>query len=313
MAVMAAPARGSFRKRFLSEEARAGYLFVSPFIIGFLIFTGGPLIASLYLSLTSYDVINPPFFIGLDNYTALPSDERFWHSLQNSFTYLLLHLPTGLPFALLLALLLNLRVKALSFWRGAFYLPKVTPLVAASVLWLRILSPNNGLLNDALATIGIQGPAWTIDAQWVKPSLAIMALWTVGTWVIIYLAALQEVPKELYEAASLDGVNAIQRLWHVTLPMISRVIFFSVVVVTIASLNIFDQAYVMFPPQVFGGQAGPQDSALFYMLYLFQQAFTYFHMGYASALAWVLFFITLVITAIQLQVSKRLVYTDTGR
>ena len=302
------------RPRFrLKEEQVAGLLFVSPFILGFLIFSAGPYIASLYLSLTSYDVLNPPYFIGLDNYKAMLSDERFAKSLLNTLYFVVGHVPTAIAMALILALLLNTKVKGVSLWRTIYYLPQVTPTVALGVLWLRILSPQNGLLNNILGGIGIQGPAWTIDADWVKPSLILIRVFVVGTWMITFLAALQDVPQELYEAASIDGANAWQRFRNVTLPMISRVLFFAVIAVTIFSMNVFDIAYFMFPPNVFGGQLGPQDSALFYMINLFQNAFQYFKMGYASALAWVLFAVTMAITLIQLRLSRYFVYSETSR
>jgi len=300
----------SKRRWHLDEEARAGLVFASPFVLGFVVFTVGPLVASLYFSFTRYDVLNPPVWRGLENYRNLLTDGRFAKTLYNTLYFTLFHLPTAIPFALGLALLLNARVRGLSFWRTAFYLPQITPAVAAGVLWLRILNAQNGLLNQALAAIGIQGPAWTIDAQWVKPAIVIMKLWSVGWMVIVYLAALQQVPKELYEVALVDGANAWQRFWRITLPLISNVLFFTFVMITIFSLNIFTEPMVMFPPQVFGGQMGPQDSALFYVLYLFDQAFRNFRMGYASALAWVLFLITLVIVTIQIQGSRRLVYSD---
>ncbi len=296
----------------LDEEARAGWVFVSPFVIGFIIFTVGPLIASLYFSFTRYDVLNPPVWRGVQNYRDMLTDDRFGKTLYNTLYFTLFHLPTAIPFALGLALLLNAHVRGLSFWRTSFYLPQITPAVAAGVLWLRILSPQNGLLNEALATIGIQGPAWTVDAQWVKPAIVIMKLWSVGWMVIVYLAALQQVPKELYEVALVDGANAWQRFWKITLPLISNVLFFTFVMLTIFSLNIVTEPMVMFPPQVFGGQMGPQDSALFYVLYLFDQAFRNFRMGYASALAWVLFIVTLIVVTIQVQVSRRLVYTESN-
>ncbi|MFN8489331.1 MAG: sugar ABC transporter permease [Caldilineaceae bacterium] len=296
----------------LDEEARAGFVFVSPFVIGFIIFTVGPLIASLYFSFTRYDVLNPPVWRGVQNYRDMLTDDRFGKTLYNTLYFTLFHLPTAIPFALGLALLLNAHVRGLSFWRTSFYLPQITPAVAAGVLWLRILSPQNGLLNEALATIGIHGPAWTVDAQWVKPAIVIMKLWSVGWMVIVYLAALQQVPKELYEVALVDGANAWQRFWKITLPLISNVLFFTFVMLTIFSLNIFTEPMVMFPPQVFGGQMGPQDSALFYVLYLFDQAFRNFRMGYASALAWVLFIVTLIVVTIQVQVSRRLVYTESN-
>lgn len=287
-------------------------VFVSPFVIGFIVFTAGPLLASLYLSFTSYDVLNPPRWIGLTNYQRMLTDERFSKTLINTLTFVAMHVPTAIPIALCLALLLNARVRGLSFFRTAFYLPQITPAVAVGVLWLRILSPQNGLLNEGLALIGIHGPVWTIDAAWVKPALVIMKSWSLGWIVVVFLAALQQVPKELYEAATVDGANVFQRFRFITIPMISSVLFFTFIMLTIFSLNIFTEPMVMFPPQVFGGQLGPQDSALFYVLYLFDQAFGKFRMGYASALAWVLFIITIIIVTIQVRISRRVVYTETS-
>jgi multiple sugar transport system permease protein len=297
----------------LDEEARAGLVFISPFLFGFVVFTAGPLLASLYLSFTSYDVLSPPRWIGFSNYQRMFSDVRFAKTLLNTLYFTLMHVPTAIPIALGLALLLNARVRGLSFWRTAFYLPQITPAVAAGVLWLRILSPQNGLLNEALALVGIAGPNWTIDAQWVKPALVIMKSWSLGWMVIVYLAALKQVPKDLYEAAIVDGANVLERFWYVTLPMISSVLFFTLVMLTIFSLNVFTEPMVMFPPQVFGGQMGPQDSALFYVLYLFDQAFGKFRMGYASALAWVLFLVSILIVTIQTRGAKRFVYTESGK
>jgi len=300
------------KKAYKTEEARAGLFFVSPFVIGFIIFTAFPLAASAYLSFTSYDVINPPVWIGLNNYVRMTTDLRFSKTLLNTLTFVMLHVPTAIPLALTLALLLNTRVRGLSFWRTVFYLPQLTPAIAVGILWLRVLSPDNGLLNQALAIIGIKGPAWTIDGAWVKPALAIMKTWSIGWIVVVLLAALQQVPRDLYEAAIVDGANPFQRFLHITLPMISGVLFFTFIMLTIFSLNIFTEPMVMFPPQVFGGQMGPQDSALFYVLYLFDQAFNKFRMGYASALAWILFLITIVIVTVQTLISRRLVYTENG-
>mgnify|MGYP000887933451 CR=1 FL=1 len=305
------------RRRKLSrarEEAVAGLVFVSPFVIGFLVFTLGPLIYSFYLSFTSYDVLNPPIFIGSTNYARMLTDGMLRKALSNTFIYGILYVPLSIVTALGVAMILNTGIKGLSFWRTAFYMPHLTPTVAASVLWLRILSPQNGLLNRFLALFGIRGPAWTVDADWVKPALVIMRLWDVGWIMVVYMAALKNVPTELYEAAWVDGANGRQRFRHVTLPMISGVVFFTTIMLTIFSLQIFTEAYVMFPVQGSQSrQAGPQNSALFYVYYLFQQAFAYFRMGYASALAWVLFAITLVITAIQLRGSRRLVYTEASK
>jgi len=298
-------------KFHLNGEARAGLLFASPFIIGFFIFTIVPLLTSLYLSFTSYDVLNPPRWVGLDNFKRMLSDERFAKTLINTLTFAGLHVPTAIPLALSLAVLLNLRIKGRALWRMIFYLPQVTPAIAVGILWLRILNSQDGLLNQGLSLIGIHGPDWTIDANWVKPALVIMKSWSLGWLIIIYLAALQQVPKNLYEAATVDGANAWQRFRYITLPMISGVMFFTLIMLTIFSLNIFTEPMVMFPPQVFGGQMGPQDSALFYVLYLFDQGFRNFRMGYASALAWILFVVSCLIVALQLGISRRIVYTET--
>lgn len=311
--VTKAPASRSRLSRWrLNEEARAGLVFVSPFIVGFIVFTAGPLLYSAYLSFTSYDVLSPPRWIGTANFVRMTTDPRFGKTLFNTLYFVVLYVPLAIPLALVLAMMLNSNVRGLSFWRTAFYLPHITPVVAAGVLWLRVLSPQNGLLNQALAAVGIQGPAWTIDANWVKPALVIMRLWAVGWMVVVFLAALQQVPKDVYEAATVDGASTWQRFWHMTLPLISPVIFFNFVTLTIFSLNVFAEPMVIFPPQVFGGQMGPQDSALFYVLYLFDQAFRNFRMGYAAALAWVLFLITIVIVAVQILVSRRIVYSESG-
>ncbi|MHB0878998.1 MAG: carbohydrate ABC transporter permease [Anaerolineae bacterium] len=301
-------------RRFHQEERRAGLVFASPFILGFIVFTAGPLIASLYLSFTSYDVLNPPAWVGNQQYLRMLRDPLFIKSLGNTVYYLVLYVPLTIVTALALASLLNTRVRYVSFFRTAFYLPHLTPVVAASVLWLRILSPQNGLLNRFLGLFGIHGPAWTVDPTWVKPALVIMRLWDVGWVMIVYLAALKNVPQQLYEAAYVDGAGARQRFRYITVPMISGVLFFTMVMLTIFSLNIFTEAYVMFPVQGSQSrQAGPQNSALFYVYYLFQQAFTYFNMGYASALAWVLFALTLAVTLVQIRGSRRFVYTEASK
>lgn len=311
--MVAAPNATKARRRshLQREETIAGILFVLPFILGFLIFNAGPMLASLYLSFTSYDVLSPPVWVGLHNYQQMFADQLWLKSLGNSFFYAILHVPLAMLTALGLALLLNQNVRGLSFFRTAFYLPTVTPVVAASVLWLRILSSQNGLLNEALGLLHIPGPSWLLDPNWVKPALVIFGLWGVGGTMVIYLAGLQQVPRELHEAAVVDGANARQRFFRITIPMISGVLFFTLVLGTIGALQLFTQAYVIFPVE--GSQthqAGPQNSALFYVPNLFDQAFSYFHMGYASALAWILFLIIMVITLIQVRGSRHFVYTE---
>lgn len=295
---------GSLQRR----ETLAGLAFISPWFIGFWIFTAGPMAFSLWLSLNAYDVLNPPRFIGLENYQNLFQDPRFVLALRNSFIYAVLYVPLMIVVALWLALILNRVGKAAGFFRTAFYLPSITPAVAIGTLWLWLLNPRVGLVNKGLAVFGIDGPGWTTDPMWIKPGIVLMSLWSVGSTVIIYLAALRNVPNELYEAASIDGATGWRQFRHITLPMISGAIFFTLIVNTIASLQVFTEVYTMF----FGNMesSAASSAGLFYNIYLFRQAFEFLRMGYASAMAWVLFVIILILTVIQLNVSKRWVYYE---
>jgi multiple sugar transport system permease protein len=288
----------------------AALAFISPWIIGFALFTAGPMILSLGLSFTNYDVLNPPKFIGFSNYQQLLTDPKLGTSLANSFIYAILHVPLATVVALALALMLNRIGKSAGFFRTVFYLPSVTPAVAIGTLWLWLLNPRIGLVNKGLAVLGIAGPGWTTDPNWIKPGIVLMTLWSVGSTVILYLAALRNVPNELYEAARIDGANPWQQLLRITIPMISGTIFFTLIVNTIGSLQIFTEVYTMFFGNMNSGAAS--SAGLFYNIYLFQQAFRFLHMGYASAMAWVLFVIILILTVIQLRVSKRWVYYEGG-
>jgi multiple sugar transport system permease protein len=290
------------------REALAALGFIAPWIIGFLVFTAGPMVVSLGLSFTDYDILNPPEYVGLKNYNRLLEDPRIELSLKNSFFYAALHVPLAMIVALALALILNRVGKAAGFFRTAFYLPSITPAVAVGTLWLWILNPRIGLVNRGLDLIGITGPGWTTDSDWIKPGIVLMSLWSVGSTVIIYLAALRNVPIELYEAATIDGARAWGQFRHVTIPMISGTIFFTLVVNTIASLQIFTEVYTMFFGNMRSGTAS--SAGLFYNIYLFRQAFEFLHMGYASAMAWLLFVIILILTFIQIRVSKRWVYYE---
>jgi multiple sugar transport system permease protein len=291
-------------------EGRSALLFLSPWIIGFLVFTAGPMVASFVLSLTRYDAINPPSYIGADNYRQLLEDPRVVKALWNTFFYTALHVPLAMALALGLAMLLVRLGRSAGFFRTVIYLPMMTPPVAVGILFLLLLNGQVGLINRVLGLIGIAGPEWTTDPMWIKPGMVLMSLWTVGSTAIIYLAALKDVPRELYEAADLDGATAWQRFRTVTLPMISGALFFTLIVNTIASLQMFAEAYTMF----FGGsdiqQTYANDAALFYVVYLFQQAFNYLNMGYASAMAWLLFVVIVVITIIQVRISRRFVYYE---
>ena len=290
------------------RETRAALGFISPWILGFFIFTAGPMVASLALSFTDYSLVGNTRGVGGANYQELLSDPRVRTSLANTFIYAALYVPLGTAAALGLALLLQRVGRAAGFFRTAFYLPVVTPAVAAGAMFLLLLNGQRGLVNQVLGWVGIQGPDWTTDPNWLKPSLAIVSLWAVGGSVVIFLAALHAVPRQLHEAAMLDGAGAARRFFSVTVPMISGAIFFSVITHTIAALQMFDQAYTMFygPQQ----KATASDASLVYMVYLFQNAFQFFRMGFASAMAWVLFAIILVITVIQVRVGNRFVYYE---
>jgi multiple sugar transport system permease protein len=290
------------------RESRAALGFISPWIFGFFIFTAGPMIASLALSFTDYSLVGTTRGVGAANYQELLSDPRVRTSLANTFIYAALYVPLGTATALGLALLLQRVGRAAGFFRTAFYLPVMTPAVAAGAMFLLLLNGQRGLVNQVLGWFGIQGPNWTTDPNWLKPSLAIVSLWAVGGSVVIFLAALHAVPRQLHEAALLDGAGAVRRFFSVTVPMISGAIFFSVITHTIAALQMFDQAYTMFygPQQ----KATASDASLVYMVYLFQNAFQFFRMGFASAMAWVLFAIILFITVIQVRVGNRFVYYE---
>jgi multiple sugar transport system permease protein len=290
-------------------ETFAGYTFISPWLLGFILLTAGPMLFSFWLSFTEYDVIQAPKFIGLENYKELFTDPRLGLSLWNSFFYTVLHVPLSTVFALFLALtLVRVSERSANFFRTVFYLPSITPAVAVGALWLWLLNPHIGLVNRGLEAIGIPGPGWTTDPAWIKPGIVLMSLWSVGGTVIIYYAALRNVPNDLYEAAKIEGATPWQELRSVTLPMISGTIFFTLVVNTIGSLQIFAEVYTMFFGQAESGAAS--SAALFYIIYLFRQAFEFLHMGYASAMAWLLFVIVLILTLIQLRISKRWVYYE---
>ena len=296
------------RRKARRRNVIAALLFISPWIIGFLIFTAWPILYSAYLSLTDYDMINDPSWVGIANYEQMFQDEKVLNAINNTFIFTVLSVPAHIIVALALALLLAQAARATGFFRTVFFLPKMTPAVAVGVLFLLIFNGQDGLINKVLASFGIQGPYWTTDPFWVKPGLVLISLWGVGSGVIIFLAALKNVPLELYESARIDGANWWQQTMKITLPMISPTIFFLVIINTIAGFNTFTESYTAF----FGGGSGTysNSAAEFYVIYLFRQAFEFLHMGYASALAWLLFLIVLIVTGIQVLVSRRLVYYE---
>lgn len=308
-AVQAGPAdRGRARRRARRRNLGSALLFLSPWLVGFAVFTAWPLIYSVYLSLTDYDVINSPNYVGVDNYVRLFEDPKIALALGNTLFFTAVQVPLYVLVSLVLALLLNRAGRSAGFFRTIFFLPKMTPPVAVGILFLLLFNGQNGLFNTVLGWFGIDGPSWTTDAAWVKPGLIIMSLWTIGASVIILLAALQAVPDELYDSARMDGAGFWRQSWSVTVPLISPALFFIVVVNTIAGLQTFDEAYTAFFGA--GNTTYSNDAALFYVIYLFQQAFEFLHMGYASAMAWILFALIMVVTVIQVLVSRRVVYYE---
>lgn len=281
----------------------ANYLFILPALVGVVAFSLGPMIASLFLSLTDYDVLSPASYVGLQNYMELFDDQLFGIALRNTIRYVGATLPLRLIIALGAAVLLNQQIRGIGVFRTIFYLPSVSAGVAVSLLWQLIYQPQFGLANNLLARIGIRGPAWLGDPQWAMRAIVIMMALNVGRFMIIFLGGLQTVPTQLYEAVQLDGGRGWHQFCYVTLPHLTPVIFFNMVIGMIEMVQMFTQVYVMT-----GG--GPMDSTLVYVLYIYQKAFQYLEMGYASALAWVLFLILFVLTITQFKVSDRWVYYE---
>jgi multiple sugar transport system permease protein len=285
-----------------------GMAFAAPAIIGLLWFTAFPVVASLYYSFCSYRVLTPPKWIGVGNYTHLAEDPLFFTSLWNTAYHAFFAVPLGIVLALSLALLLNTRVRGLAIYRTCFYVPSVVPIVASAVLWVWLLSPQQGAVNDLLRHIGVSNPpGWFQSPDWSKPAIILWSLWNVGGAMVIYLAALQDVPTELHEAASLDGARRWDNFRHVTVPFISPQILFTLIMGLIGAFQFFTPAMVMT-----NGTGGPVDSTTYYSLYLFNKAFQDFKMGYASAMAWVLLFLVLVATGIVMKSSARFIYYQGG-
>ncbi len=295
--------RPTLTRRRLKQTIE-GYLFISPWLLGFILFTAGPVVASFILSFFDWSLIKSPRFVGFENYTRMFTDDPlFWKSLRVTLTYVMVGILLQILFALFLAILLNQKVRMLSLFRTIFYLPSVVSGVAISVLWLWLYQPDIGLINELLRHVGLKGPAWLVSEQWALPALIGMSLWTVGGMMIIFLAGLQDIPQELYEAAELDGAGELAEFRHITLPMLSPMIFFNLILGLIGSFQTFTQAYVM-------TRGGPLNATMFYALYLYLNAFTYLKMGYASALAWVMFIIIMVLTLVQLKLARHWVYYE---
>lgn len=297
----------------MKGDAIKGYAFILPWLLGFLLFTAGPMAYSLYLSFTSSNLLSPPEWIGLGNYRRmLGEDPLFYRSLLNTAIYAGLSVPLGLVLSIALALLLNAPVRGIGFFRTLFFLPSVTNMVAVAVLWTWIFNPEFGLLNAGLGLLGIDGPYWMQSEAWAKPALVLMSLWTVGGQMIIFLAALQGVPPEMLEAAALDGAGRRRRFFAVILPMISPAILFNLIMGLIGALQVFTQAFVMTGGVQPGSEGGPNNATLFVVLYIYKKAFQEFDMGYASAMSWGLFVIVVTLTTLAWRLSRRRVHYSGG-
>ena len=305
------------------KEAVEGYLCILPWLVGFFAFTFGPILFSIYISMCDWDIINPPKFIWFSNYRqALFDDFRFAQAIKVTVLYALFALPLGLTGSLLVAILLNQNVKGMSWFRTIFYIPAILPGIAVAMVWRWIFNPENGILNvflgariwpiPQISNGGIRiakvalmenPPPWLASTEWALPAFILMSLWAIGGGMIIYLAGLQGIPTQLYEAAEIDGASPIQKFRKITLPMISPTIFFNLVMGVIGSFQVFTSSFVM-------TQGGPAYATLFYLLYLYQKAFQYFQMGYAAAMAWILFVVILCCTLFIFKTSARWVYYE---
>lgn len=280
-----------------------GWIFISPWIVGFLAFTALPILLSFYYGFTAYNIYQPPRFIGLRNFETLMSDPLFWTALYNTMYYTLISVPLMMALSLLIALLLNNKLPGMSIFRTIFFLPSVLSGVGVALLWMWVFNPDFGLINSILELFGIRGPLWLFSPEWSKPAMIIMSIWGLGGVMVINLAGLQAIPGSLYDAAKIDGAGWWAQLRYITIPMLSPTLLFNFITLTIGSLQIFTQAYVM-------TDGGPINSTLFYVLYLFNTAFENLRMGYASAMAWILFIIIVAISLFQMRLSRRWVYYE---
>ncbi len=289
-----------------TRESLTGYLFVMPWIISLLVFTAYPMLSSFFFSMTEYTILTPPNWIGFQNFDVMFSkDPLYWKSVANTVYYVVLSVPLGLGVGLGLALLLNQKIGGIGIYRTAFYLPGLVPAVASTLLWMVLLDPRLGLVNAGLKAIGLEPVGWLKSATWAKPALIVMALWGgSGSSMLIFLAALKEIPQSLTEAAMIDGANSWQRFWSVTVPLLSPTILFNLVMSIIGSFQIFASAFIT--------GAGPLNSILMYMLHLYRYAFRYFNMGYASAMALVMFFVLVLFTLLVIRSSSYWVHYETS-
>ncbi|WP_317890816.1 carbohydrate ABC transporter permease [Paenibacillus arenilitoris] len=291
------------KSKFERKMLLYGVLFTAPWILGLLLFHAYPLIMSIYYSFTTYSILDPGQWVGLENYQTLFKDDIFWISIYNTLFFTFFFVPISLMFGIGLALILNVKIRGQGFYRTMFFMPSLVPPIATTIIWLWLLNPQFGLVNHWLEQIGIPGPAWLGSEHWSKPSLILMSLWGVGQSIVIYLAGLQDIPQDYYDAAEVDGASLLRRLRHITLPLLTPVIFFNLIMGTIGALQNF-----VLPYTLSNGQGTPANSMMFYVMYLYTNGFGYLKMGYASAMAWILFLIVVLLTALIFISQKRWVY-----
>lgn len=300
---VAQPKTGNKQRGSLERQEGAAHVFMAPWLIGFIFITSIPLFASLYLSFTDYNILGSPNFNGLENFRRMVNDHRFWAASGVTARYVFISVPLQLAFALLLAVTLDRGIRGLPFYRGAYYLPSLLgSSVAVAILWRQVFG-HFGLINQLLDLIGIKGESWLQNPDTALSTLMVLNVWTFGSPMVIFLAGLRQIPEDLYEAAKVDGAGTLRMFINITVPLLTPIVFFNLVLQTIGAFQTFTQAYI-----ISGGSGGPVDSTLFYTLYIYQRGFVAFDMGYASALAWVLLIVIAIATAIHFLLSKYWVF-----
>ena len=306
------PARLPFYRRLSFEETMFGWIFILPAALGLLLFQLGPVIASLGLSFTKYDIITRPRWNGIDNYVRLFSDDLWIKSIQVTLKYAVIYVPASLIFAYGVALLMSGRIRGIAIWRTMWYLPSIVPSVAAAAIWRWGLHPEFGPINFPLKVLGLPAPRWLADPDWIVPSIVFISLWGLGNSVLIFLAAITGVPPSFYEAAEVDGAGRWRKFTAITVPLTSSIIFFQLIIAVINSFQVFTSAFVLFGSNSASSSAGTANAALFYMLYMYRNAFGYFRNGYASAMAWILFLAVALLTLVLFKSQNRWVYYEAG-
>lgn len=304
---MTAPPSRAYRRRSRSRETLTFYAFISPWLLGFIVFIAIPMVSSLVLSFTDWDSFQPPKFIGLANYVELfTNDPLFWRALGHTLYFAAVSVPLSLLIALGLAQLLSRPMRGARLFRTVIYIPALVPLVAAAMIFKWLLAPESGPVNGFLSMFGVQGPAWLLDSDWVIPAIILLSLWQVGAGTILLIAALRGVPPELYEASRLDGASPIQQFWRISVPLVTPILFFNLITGMIGAFQVFSQVYVLTD-----GTSGPNNASLMLVPYVYDSAFRNYDMGYASALAWILFVIILAFSAVILRSSRGWVFYET--